>query len=128
MQQCGVQGGLLQVVKAGRGALRVGEDGEGDVGLHSRSSIAVRATTLRCMFGRQLWPAPVCVGTAKTLTCHTSHEGGKVTRGTPCQVESFCWRMCSIPHLAGAAGHGKAAVVAVAPLDLVDEVVDGAAG
>ncbi len=48
--------------------------------------------------------------------------------GTPCQVESFCWRTCSMPHLAGAAGHSKAAVVAVAPLDLVDEVVDAVAG
>lgn len=33
-----------------------------------------------------------------------------------------------MPHLAGAAGHSKAAVVAVAPLDLVDEVVDAVAG
>ena len=68
-------------------------------------------------------------GTSRTLTCHTSHMRVDFNRGRPCwQLAHCCWRTCYVPHLAGAAGHSKAAVIAVAPLDLVDKVVDGAAG
>ena len=45
-----------------------------------------------------------------------------------CTLLSAHMCSCTMPHLAGAAGHGKAAAVAIAPLDLVDKVIEGAAG
>jgi hypothetical protein len=126
VRHSGLRGGSLQVVKAGRGATRVAGNSEGDVGLHSAAAWLCASLPVS---GQQIGAAPMCMGTACLGTCRTSHMGGDVNRGPPCwQLAHCCWRTCSMPHLAVAAGHGKATAIAVAPLDLVNKVVDGAAG
>lgn len=78
MRHSGLRGGLLQVVKAGRGATRVAGNGEGDVGLHSAAAWLCASLPVS---GQQIGPAPMCMATSCLGTCHMSHMGGDVNRG-----------------------------------------------
>ena len=90
MQHNGLRGGLLQVVEARRGAIRIAGNSEGDVGLHTAAAWLCASPP---MFGQQFGPAPVCVAILKSLTCHTSHMGGDINGGPPCwQLAHCCWR------------------------------------